>query len=348
MAQKLMTLSRYIREEERRYREATGVFSGLLEQVSLAAKLISREVNKAGLAEILGLTGEQNIQGEQVRKLDVFAHETMVRMLDHSGYLAAMASEEEEDFISIAPHRARGKYVLLFDPLDGSSNIDANVSIGTIFSIYRKTSPGLDAHLEDFLQPGCQQVAAGYVIYGSSTMLVYTAQDGVHGFTLDPSLGEFILSHPHIRTPRKGSIFSVNVGNYSRFDDSMRAYVDHLASIQGGSSSSRSLRYIGSLVADFHRNLLYGGVFLYPADDKNPRGKLRLMYEANPLAMIVEQAGGLASTGTERILDVTPEAIHQRVPLVIGSAEDVSAAQAFAQPSRAEVAVGDANSDAGA
>ena len=329
MAEKLMTLSRHIRGEERKYREATGVFSNLLEQISIAAKIISREVNKAGLVEILGLTGETNVQGEEVRKLDVYANDAVVHMMNHSGYLCGMASEEDEGLIAIPRFYPKGKYVLLFDPLDGSSNIDANVSIGTIFSILRKTSPGADAELSDFLQPGVRQVAAGYVIYGSSTVLVYTAGRGVHGFTLDPSLGEFILSHPHIKIPSRGKIFSVNMGNYARFDPGVRGYIDHLMSEDGENTTPYSLRYIGSLVADFHRNLLYGGIFMYPADSRHRCGKLRLLYEANPLALVVEQAGGEASTGTKRILDIEPEELHQRVPLFIGSHDDVTEAEQF-------------------
>ncbi len=329
MAKKIMTLSRHIRGEERKYCEATGVFSNLLEQISIAAKIISREVNKAGLVEILGLTGETNIQGEEVRKLDVYAHRTIVQMLDHSGYLCCMSSEEEEGLIPIPNHHAKGKYVLLFDPLDGSSNIDANVSIGTIFSILRKTSPGADAEMGDFLQPGVRQVAAGYVIYGSSTMMVYTTGKGVYGFTLDPSLGEFLLSHSQISIPPRGKIFSANMGNYARFDRGVQNYIDHLLADPEEGADVYSLRYIGSLVADFHRNLLYGGIFMYPADSRHANGKLRLLYEANPMAMIVEQAGGAASTGTGRILEVEPDHLHGRVPLFIGSREDVADAEKF-------------------
>ena len=337
MARKLMTLSRHIRDEERKYCEATGVFSNLLEQISIAAKIISREVNKAGLVEILGLTGEMNVQGEEVRKLDVYANDAIVHMMDYCGYLCGMSSEEEEGLIPIPRFYPKGKYVLLFDPLDGSSNIDANVSIGTIFSILRKTSPGVDAELADFLQPGARQVAAGYVIYGSSTMLVYTAGRGVYGFTLDPSLGEFILSHPHIQIPPRGNVFSVNMGNYARFDAGVRSFIDDLISEDGESSTSRSLRYIGSLVSDFHRNLLYGGIFMYPADTRYPNGKLRLLYEANPLAMVVEQAGGKASTGTRSILQVEPEELHQRVPLFIGSRDDVTDAEQFITGTRSRL-----------
>lgn len=338
MAEKIMTLSRHIRGEERKYCEATGVFSNLLEQISIAAKIISREVNKAGLVEILGLTGETNIQGEEVRKLDAYAHQTIVHMMDHSGYLCGMSSEEEEGLIPIPNYHPKGKYVLLFDPLDGSSNIDANVSIGTIFSILRKTSPGPDAEMSDFLQPGVRQVAAGYVIYGSSTMLVYTTGMGVYGFTLDPSLGEFLLSHSEISIPPRGKIFSANMGNYARFETGVQSYIDHLMSEPEEGASAYSLRYIGSLVSDFHRNLLYGGIFMYPADTRHASGKLRLLYEANPMAMIVEEAGGAASTGSSRILEVEPTQLHERVPLFIGSRDDVAEAERFIMAARADEA----------
>jgi fructose-1,6-bisphosphatase I len=335
MAKKrLMTLSRHIREQERLHPGATGVFSNLLEHICLAAKLIAREVNKAGLVEILGLTGETNVQGEEVKKLDVYANDTMVRMMDHTGYLSVMASEEVEGLIPIPKHHPKGRYVLMFDPLDGSSNIDANVSIGTIFSILRKTTEAEDGQLEDCLQPGVRQVAAGYVIYGSSTMLVYTTGSGVHGFTLDPSVGEFLLSHPDIRIPKRGKIFSVNMGNFERFDDGVKSYLRHLMNEDKASGRPYSLRYIGSLCADFHRNLLYGGIFLYPGDKKSPKGKLRLLYEANPLGWIVEQAGGRVSNGWENVLEIEPKELHQRVPLIIGSEEDVREAEEFIQGKR--------------
>jgi fructose-1,6-bisphosphatase I len=255
-------------------------------------------------------------------------------MLDHSGYLSLMASEEEADIIQIPKHHARGRYVLLFDPLDGSSNIDANVSIGTIFSILRKKSEGDEGTVADCLQPGVQQVAAGYIIYGSSTILVYTTGNGVHGFTLDPSVGEFILSHPKITTPKRGKIFSVNMGNWSRFDDGVKNYIRHITAEDKAGGRPYSLRYIGSLCADFHRNLLYGGVFMYPGDRKSPKGKLRLLYEANPLSWIVEQAGGRSSNGLERILEIEPKELHQRTPLFIGSADDVLEAEEFVQGKR--------------
>lgn len=321
---KFNTLARHIYEEERNYPEATGELSDLLHDLSLAAKVISLEVNKAGLVDILGFTGDENVHGEQVKKLDIYAHEMMIKAMDHGGHLCVMASEEEEDIIHIPPEFFIGKYVLLFDPLDGSSNIDANISIGTIFSIYRRASseegPGT---LEDCLQPGFKQVAAGYVIYGSSTIFVYTAGNGVHGFTLDPSFGEFILSHPNIRTPRKGKIYSINEGNYLYWHPGLKRYIKYLQEEDKVTERPYSSRYIGSMVADIHRNLLYGGIFMYPADSRSPNGKLRLMYECNPMAFIVEQAGGRASNGKQRMLEVQPTSLHQRTPIFIGSEEDV-------------------------
>ncbi len=315
--------------------EATGAFTRLLNALTVAAKIISREVNKAGLVEILGFTGSTNVQDEQVRKLDDYANDTIIRRIQASGEACAMASEENADLISMPRNYPRGNYAVIFDPLDGSSNIDANVSIGTIFSIFRRITPGTDdGTLEDVLQPGFKQVAAGYFIYGSSTVMVYTAGNGVHGFTLDPSVGEFLLSDENIKIPERGKIFSVNEGNYNYWDQGVRNYIDYLKDPKAGHSKSYTSRYIGSLVADFHRNLLYGGIFLYPADHKDPRkphGKLRLMCEANPLSLIVEQAGGASSTGTQRILDIVPEELHQRVPLIIGSKEDVRLAEEFIQ-----------------
>ena len=327
---KFNTLARHIYEEERNYPEATGELSDLLHDLSLAAKVISLEVNKAGLVDILGFTGDENVHGEQVKKLDIYAHEMMIKAMDHGGHLCVMASEEEEDIIHIPPEFFIGKYVLLFDPLDGSSNIDANISIGTIFSIYRRVSseegPGT---LDDCLQHGFKQVAAGYVIYGSSTIFVYTAGNGVHGFTLDPSFGEFILSHPDIRTPRKGKIYSINEGNYLYWHPGLKRYIKYLQEEDKVSERPYSSRYIGSMVADIHRNLLYGGIFMYPADSRSPNGKLRLMYECNPMAFIVEQAGGRASNGKQRMLEVQPTSLHQRTPIFIGSEEDVLLVEKF-------------------
>jgi fructose-1,6-bisphosphatase I len=327
---KFNTLARHIYEEERKYPEATGELSDLLHDLSLAAKVISLEVNKAGLVDILGFTGDENVHGEKVKKLDIYAHEMMIKAMDHGGHLCVMASEEEEDIIHIPQEFHIGKYVLLFDPLDGSSNIDANVSIGTIFSIYRRVSPGNEpGTMEDCLQQGLHQLAAGYIIYGSSTLFVYTAGNGVHGFTLDPSFGEFILSHPNIKTPKKSKIYSINEGNYLYWHQGLKKYIKWLQDEDKATSRPYSARYIGSMVADIHRNLLYGGIFMYPADSRNPNGKLRLMYECNPMAFLVEQAGGRASDGKRRILEVQPKSLHQRTPIFIGSEEDVMLVEKF-------------------
>lgn len=327
---KFNTLARHIYEEERKFPEATGELSDLLHDLSLAAKVISLEVNKAGLVDIIGFTGNTNVQGEQVKKLDVFANDMMIKAMDHGGHLCVMASEEEEDIIHIPPEFYIGKYVLLFDPLDGSSNIDANVSIGTIFSIYKRISPdGGPGTMEDCLQTGMKQVAAGYIIYGSSTIFVYTAGNGVHGFTLDPSFGEFILSHPNIRTPKKGKIYSINEGNYLYWHPGLKKYIKWLQDEDKATDRPYSSRYIGSMVSDIHRNLLYGGIYMYPGDSRNPNGKLRLMYECNPMAFIVEQAGGRASNGKQRMLEVQPTSLHQRTPIFIGSEEDVLRAEKF-------------------
>lgn len=327
---KFMTLARHIIEEEKMHPQATGELSRLLHDLSLAAKVISLEVNKAGLADILGFTGDSNVHGERVKKLDIFAHDMLVRAMDHGGHLSVMASEEEENIISIPEQFKVGKYVLLFDPLDGSSNIDANISIGTIFSIYKRVSPDhTPGTLEDCLQPGYKQEVAGYICYGSSTVLVYTTGHGVHGFTLDPSFGEFLLSHENIRTPKKSKIYSINEGNYKYWHPGLKKYIKYLQEEDAETERPYSSRYIGSMVADIHRNLLYGGIFMYPADSRNPHGKLRLMYECNPMAFIVEQAGGRASDGKQRILDVKPTALHQRSPIFIGSEEDVKLVEEF-------------------
>jgi fructose-1,6-bisphosphatase I len=327
---KFNTLARHIYEEERNYPEATGELSDLLHDLSLAAKVISLEVNKAGLVDILGFTGDENVHGEKVKKLDIFANDMMIKAMDHGGHLCVMASEEEEDIIHIPPEFYIGKYVLLFDPLDGSSNIDANVSIGTIFSIYRRVSPeGGPGTMQDCLQPGLKQVAAGYIIYGSSTIFVYTAGNGVHGFTLDPSFGEFILSHKNIKTPKKGKIYSINEGNYLYWHPGLKKYIKWLQEEDKATGRPYTSRYIGSMVSDIHRNLLYGGIYMYPADSRSPNGKLRLMYECNPMAFIVEQAGGRASNGKQRILDIKPETLHQRTPIFIGSEEDVLLVEKF-------------------
>ena len=331
---KFLTLARHIIEEEKKHPHATGELSGLLHDLSLAAKVISLEVNKAGLVDILGFTGDSNVHGERVKKLDIFAHDMLIWAMDHGGHLCVMASEEEEDIIHIPPKYNIGKYVLLFDPLDGSSNIDANVSIGTIFSIYRRVSPaGEPGTLEDCLQQGFKQVAAGYVVYGSSTILVYTAGNGVHGFTLDPAFGEFILSHKNIQTPKKSKIYSINEGNYLYWHPGLKKYIKYLQEEDEQTGRPYTGRYIGSMIADFHRNLLYGGIFMYPADSRNPNGKLRLMYECNPVAFIIEQAGGKAIDGKQRILDIKPENLHQRVPIFVGSEEDVNMVEKFLKES---------------
>lgn len=330
MTGSVVTIERHIIEAERQFPEATGAFSSILYDIAFAAKMIAREVRRAGLNDILGMTGEVNVQGEEVRKLDEFANEVIFKALDHTGHLCGMASEEVEDFIPIPERFPTGKYCVLFDPLDGSSNIDANVSVGTIFSVHRKVSSHERGCVEDCIQPGMRQVAAGYVVYGSSTMLVYTTGNGVHGFTLEPSIGEFLLSHPNIRIPAPGQrIYSVNEGNYARWSDEQKRFVDHLKGLDGENPKPFTSRYIGSLVADFHRNLLYGGLFMYPRDAKAPGGKLRLLYEAAPLAMIAEQAGGRASDGERRINEIVPTELHQRTPLYIGTAEYVEMAERF-------------------
>jgi fructose-1,6-bisphosphatase I len=294
--------------------------------------MIANKVRSAGLADILGAQGTDNIQGEEQQKLDVLSNEIIVKAMDHGGRLCAMASEEEPEIIPIPEGFRCGKYVLLFDPLDGSSNIDVNVPVGTIFSVLRKITNGRHGTLEDMLQPGRRQVAAGYVIYGSSTMLVYSTGQGAHGFTLDPSIGEFLLSHPDIRIPPHGKFLSVNDSYEQHWDDNVKSLMRQYRGLEA-ERKPLSVRYVGSLVADFHRNLLAGGVFAYPAHAKAPRGKLRLLYEANPLAFIVEQAGGAACDGHQRILDVMPTELHQRTPLYIGSKDEVDlASEMLARP----------------
>ncbi|WP_417910147.1 class 1 fructose-bisphosphatase [Candidatus Electronema sp. PJ] len=329
-----ITVSRQIMDSQHSHPEATGELTGLLNDLIVAAKIISAEVNMAGLAGILGQSGQINVQGEQVQKLDDFANLTIKRRMEQCGYVCIMASEEDEGAIPVLDGYA-GKYTVAFDPLDGSSNIDVNVSIGTIFSIHRRKSEGVQGQVADLLQTGREQVAAGYIIYGSSTMLVYTVGEGVQGFTLDPSVGEFFLSHPDIKIPPKAKYYSINEA-YSRYwHDNTRAYIEQLKELDERGERSYSLRYIGSLVADFHRNLIKGGVFVYPRDRKSGKGKLRLLYEAAPLALLVEQAGGRAIDDEGRnILDLQPLDLHQRVPLIIGSKEEVDlAAQYFKKPS---------------
>ncbi|MEN8143337.1 MAG: class 1 fructose-bisphosphatase [Gemmatimonadota bacterium] len=329
MQRSVVTIGRFIVDQERHHPEATGVLTGILHELTLAAKLIHREVSKAGLVDILGDTGRENVHGEAVKKLDEYAHEVIFRAFDHTGLLCVMASEEAEELLPIPDEFPAGEYVLLFDPLDGSSNIDANISIGTIFSIHRQCTEGRDGTLEDCLQPGYKQVAAGYVMYGSSTVLVYTTGRAVHGFTLDPSIGEFLLSHPEIRIPTPGKrIYSANEGNYTRWSPGQQALVDHLRG-DDGEEPGFSHRYVGSLVADFHRTLLYGGIFMYPADTRSPNGKLRLLYEAAPLAFVCEQAGGAATDGSRPILQIQPAALHQTIPLYMGAKDLIEMAGSY-------------------
>jgi fructose-1,6-bisphosphatase I len=337
MSHRATTLAQFVLQQERIHPEASGEFTNLLLDIALAAKMINKAVVRAGLENVLGATGETNVQGEKVQKLDVYAHETIMRVLGSTGQLAVVASEEDEDIVQVTEGAPIGRYVVNFDPLDGSSNIDANVNIGTIFSILpRLTRTGRGTH-EDVLQAGRRQLCAGYVLYGSSTMLVYTTGDGVHGFTYEPSIGEFLLSHANIRTPKRGRIYSANEGNYSHWSEGVKRYVDWLKRDDAPTGRPYSARYVGSLVADFHRNLLYGGIYLYPADRKNPSGKLRLLYEAAPLAFVAEQAGGAASDGTRRIMDLAPSTLHQRTPLFLGSPDDVAEAEAFVQERHEEV-----------
>ena len=328
---RLITIERHILDQEREHPGATGVFSSLLYDIALAAKIIARETMRAGLTQILGMAGRVNVQGEEQMKLDAFAHETIVRMNAETGRLAAMASEEADGIIPIPePNCCQGRYVLLFDPLDGSSNIDVNVSVGTIFAIFHRKTAGGPGTLEDCLQPGRDLAAAGYVIYGPSNMLVYTVGHGVHGFTLDPTLGEFLLSHPNLRFPSRPKYYSANQGNEPFWSDGVRRYTDWLQGVNPDEpSKALAARYVGSLVADFHRNMLAGGVFYYPADGRSPNGKLRLAYEAAPLACIAEQAGGAASDGRRPILDIQPASLHQRTPLFIGNRALVAKAEEY-------------------
>lgn len=327
---KVTTLGQFIIERQTDFPYAKGELSRLLRDIGIAAKIVNREVNKAGLVDILGEYGTMNVQGEDVKKLDVYANEQFIAALSAGGETCAVASEENEGLVHIDSEVSKNaKYVVCVDPLDGSSNIDVNVNIGTIFSIYRRTSFSGLVEETDYLQHGTEQVAAGYIIYGSSTMLVYTTGKGVNGFTLDPSIGEFCLSHPDMKCPKEGIIYSINEGNYVHFPDGVKQYIKYVQVEDSKTSRPYSSRYIGSLVADFHRNLLKGGIFIYPSTLKSPKGKLRLLYECNPLAFIIEQAGGKASDGFRRILDIQPTTLHQRTPLFIGSAEMVNMAEEF-------------------
>ncbi|MCX5755430.1 MAG: class 1 fructose-bisphosphatase [Gemmatimonadetes bacterium] len=324
-ATSVVTIDRFIIEQEREHPGATGALSGILTDLALAAKMIANKVRAAGLADVLGSAGQENVQGEVQQKLDIIANETIVKAMDHGGRLCCMASEEMEEIIPIPDKFPTGKYVLLFDPLDGSSNIDVNVPVGTIFSVLSQRSTGTHGTLADALQPGSTQVAAGYVIYGSSTMLVYSTGTGVHGFTLDPLLGEFLLSHPNIRIPTTGRYLSVNDSYEEHWAEPVRALMRRYRGLDG-KRAAMNVRYVGSMVADFHRNLLGGGLFAYPANAKSPGGKLRLLYECNPLAFICEQAGGAAIDGVQRVLDVQPTELHQRTPIYLGSKDDVAIA----------------------
>ncbi|HYG49606.1 MAG TPA: class 1 fructose-bisphosphatase [Flavobacteriales bacterium] len=329
---KIKTLGEFIIEKQSDFPYAQGELTRLLSSLRLAAKIVNREVNKAGLvADILGSSGSENVQGETQQKLDVYADNQFIYALKARGEVAGVGSEENEDIIVFDDEVGRhGKYVVLIDPLDGSSNIDVNVSIGTIFSIFRRISLGGQPVTQaDFLQNGRKQVAAGYVVYGSSTILVYTSGNGVNGFTLDPSLGTFCLSHPNIRIPESGSIYSINEGNLNQLDAGVRKYIAWCQENNAAENRPYSARYIGSLVADFHRNLLKGGIYIYPGTTKSPEGKLRLLYECNPLAFIAEQAGGMATNGKVPILDIEPKKLHQRTPVFIGSAGMVKKAMEF-------------------
>ncbi|MGB0457672.1 MAG: class 1 fructose-bisphosphatase [Chitinophagales bacterium] len=326
----VVTLSQFIAEEQAKHPESSGNLSRIFRDIKLAAKIVNRDVRKAGLVDILGEHGTMNIQGEEVKKLDVIANDIFIDSLSQSGDICAILSEEEDDFRPVnTPAGKQGKYIIAIDPMDGSSNIDANVTIGTIFSIWKRQSPlGSEVTLDDCLQAGNEQVAAGYVVYGSSTMLVYTTGSGVNGFTLDVSIGDFCLSHPNMTTPPMGQICSINSGNYRSFSEGMQEYIDYT------NNKGYTGRYIGSFVADFHRNMVKGGIYLYPATEKSPNGKLRLLYECNPMAFLIEQAGGIATTGKIRVLDIKPTDLHQRIPLIIGSKDMVEEALRIAHPNR--------------
>ena len=335
MSHKHQTLGEFIIENQSSFKYTSGELSRLINSIRLAAKVVNYEVNKAGLVDVLGAAGDTNIQGEDQQKLDIYANDKFIQTLVNRNIVCGIASEEEDDFISInsSDKNNQNKYVVLMDPLDGSSNIDVNVSVGTIFSIYRRvTHVGTPVQIEDFLQKGSEQVAAGYIIYGTSTMLVYTTGDGVNGFTLNPAIGTFYLSHPQMRFPEQGSIYSVNEGNYIHFPQGIKNYIKYCQMEED--NRPYTSRYIGSLVSDFHRNMIKGGIYLYPPSTKNPQGKLRLLYECNPMAFIAEQASGKASDGTSRIMDIFPTELHQRVPFVCGSMSMVDKVESFMRDSK--------------
>lgn len=331
----LITIERHIFEQQKRFPQATGTFTKMLQDMALAAKIIAKETTRAGLTNILGSAETENVFGERQQKLDLFADRIIFEMNDHTERVAAMASEEHEDLLDIPPSYSTGNYVLLFDPLDGSSNIDTNASIGTIFSVHRKFTRDERGTMEDMLQRGKRLVAAGYVIYGSSTMMVYTTGQGVHGFTLDPAIGEFILSHPDIRIPETPKYYSVNQGNEKYWTPGVRRYVKWLQGIEGKGHTPLGHRYIGSMVGDFHRNLLKGGIFLYPGDLRDKKtsfaGKIRLMFEAQALSFITEQAGGYSSDGIGNILEVRPHSLHQRIPIFMGNTDLVQKVEEYIQ-----------------
>ncbi len=332
MANRNQTLGEFIIENQTEFKYSSGELSRLINSIRLAAKVVHHEVSKAGLVDILGAAGDTNIQGEDQQKLDVYANDIFIKTLINREIVCGIASEEEDDFITVKGRNEKNdnKYVVLMDPLDGSSNIDVNVSVGTIFSIYRRVSPeGTPATIEDFLQPGHKQVAAGYIVYGTSTMIVYSTGHGVNGFTLNPAIGTYYLSHPNMQLPEDGNIYSVNEGNYVHFPQGVKNYIKYCQQEEG--NRPYTSRYIGSLVSDFHRNLIKGGIYLYPSTSKDPKGKLRLLYECNPIAYLAEQAGGLASDGYGRILDIKPTELHQRVPFYCGSKNMVLKAEEFMQ-----------------
>ncbi len=328
----MVTIEQHIIQQQRKFPESTGDLSDLLYDIALAGKIVSREVNRAGLVDIMGSTGKMNIQDEEVQKLDVFANSVFLKLFEKNGRVCTFGSEEDEKCICMEPDQMSGKYAVNLDPLDGSSNVDVNLPIGTIFSIHRKVSTGKTGTEEDSLQKGSLQVGAGYLVYGSSTMLVYSTGQGVHGFTLDQAVGEFLLSHEDMKCPERCTIYSINESNHHYWDRATQEYISYVKSVDPATHRPYNARYAGALVADFHRNLIKGGIYLYPVDHKDPKrnsGKLRLLFEAAPLAFIAEQAGGYASTGKERILDIQPETLHQRVPLVIGNREEVLRYEAF-------------------
>ena len=330
MASKNQTLGEFIIENQSSFKYSSGELSRLINSIRLAAKVVNHEVNKAGLVDIIGAAGDTNIQGENQQKLDVYANEKFIQTLTNRNIVCGIASEEEENFITInsQDENHQNKYIVLIDPLDGSSNIDVNVSVGTIFSVYRRVTPvGTPVQLEDFLQKGSQQVAAGYIVYGTSTMLVYTTGDGVNGFTLNPAIGSYYLSHPNIKFPENGTIYSVNEGNYTHFPQGIKNYIKYCQKEEG--NRPYTSRYIGSLVSDFHRNMIKGGIYMYPKGSKSSNGKLRLLYECNPMAFLAEQANGKASDGFKRIMDIEPTELHQRVPFICGSKNMVNKAEEF-------------------